>query len=83
MPERRLADVVLNFPGDLAGYTATELATISEVSNTAGSRFVRRLGFAGHWGLEVMSRELRAQPVDRAVGRVAAAARRVLRPPAG
>ena len=46
--ERRLAELVLNFPGDLASYTATELAAIAEVSNAAVSRFVRRLGFANY-----------------------------------
>lgn len=55
--ERRLADVVLNFPGDLAGYTATELAAISEVSNTAVSRFVRRLGFANYDEMRRLARK--------------------------
>lgn len=44
--ERRLADVVLNFPGDLASYTATELAQLANVSNATVSRFVRKLGYA-------------------------------------
>ena len=43
--ERRLADVVLNFPGDLASYTATELAQLANVSNATVSRFVRKLGY--------------------------------------
>jgi DNA-binding MurR/RpiR family transcriptional regulator len=55
--ERRVADVVLNFPGDLAGYTATELATISEVSNTAVSRFVRRLGFSNYDEMRRLARK--------------------------
>lgn len=55
--ERRLADVVLNFPGDLASYSATELAGISEVSNTAVSRFVRRLGFANFDEMRRLARQ--------------------------
>lgn len=55
--ERRIADVVLNFPGDLASYTATELATISEVSNTAVSRFVRRLGFINYDDMRRLARK--------------------------
>ena len=46
--ERVLADTLLNFPGELASYSATELASISNVSNSAVSRFVRRLGFSGY-----------------------------------
>jgi DNA-binding MurR/RpiR family transcriptional regulator len=55
--EKRLADVVLNFPGDLASYSATELAAISEVSNTAVSRFVRRLGFANYEEMRRLARQ--------------------------
>jgi DNA-binding MurR/RpiR family transcriptional regulator len=55
--ERRIADAVLNFPGDLAGYSATELAAIAEVSNTAVSRFVRRLGFANYEAMRRLARQ--------------------------
>ena len=43
--ERRIAEVVLSFPGDLASYTASELAQLSNVSNATVSRFVRRIGY--------------------------------------
>ncbi|HJD45086.1 MAG TPA: MurR/RpiR family transcriptional regulator [Candidatus Paenalcaligenes intestinipullorum] len=43
--ERRLADFTLDFPGDLAGYTASELAALTHVSNATVTRFVRRLGY--------------------------------------
>ncbi|CAE6789155.1 MULTISPECIES: MurR/RpiR family transcriptional regulator [Paraburkholderia] len=43
--ERRLADFVLDFPGDLASYTASELAALADVSNATVSRFIRRLGY--------------------------------------
>lgn len=44
--ERRLAEVMLDFPGDIAGYSASELARLANVSNATVSRFVRRLGYA-------------------------------------
>ena len=43
--ERRLADFVLDFPGELASYSASELARLSGVSNATVTRFVRRLGY--------------------------------------
>lgn len=46
--ERQLADVVLECPGDLASYTATELASLAGVSKMTVSRLVRRLGYAGY-----------------------------------
>lgn len=44
--ERRLAETVLNFPGELASYSATELARLAQVSNATVTRFVRKLGYA-------------------------------------
>lgn len=44
--ERKLAELVLDFPGEMAGYTATELAELANVSNATVSRFVRRIGYA-------------------------------------
>lgn len=44
--ERRLADVVLNFPGELASYSASELARLAHVSNATVTRFVRKVGYA-------------------------------------
>lgn len=43
--ERRLAEFALDLPGDLAGYSASELATLAQVSNATVTRFVRRLGY--------------------------------------
>lgn len=43
--EQKLAELVLNFPGDMAGYTATEIAELANVSNATVSRFVRRIGY--------------------------------------
>ena len=46
--ERRLAETVLNFPGDMAGYTASEVAKLAGVSNATVSRFVRKIGYASY-----------------------------------
>ena len=44
--ERRVAEVVLGFPGQLASYSASEIARLANVSNATVSRLVRRLGYA-------------------------------------
>jgi len=44
--ERRLADTLLSFPGEIASYSATELSQLANVSNATVTRFVRRLGYA-------------------------------------
>jgi DNA-binding MurR/RpiR family transcriptional regulator len=46
--ERRLAEFVLDFPGDLASYTGAELADLAGVSKATVSRFVRRLGYPSY-----------------------------------
>jgi len=43
--ESRLADLVLNFPGELPGYQAVELARMAHTSNAAVTRFIKRIGF--------------------------------------
>ena len=43
--ERRVADLILDFPGEIAAYSATELAELAGSSKAAVTRFVRRLGF--------------------------------------
>lgn len=43
--ERKLGNLVCNFPGELASYSASELADLAEVSNATVSRFIRRLGY--------------------------------------
>ena len=46
--ERRLGDFVCDFPGELAAYTASELATLAQVSKATVSRFVQRLGYENY-----------------------------------
>jgi len=46
--ERQLADFLLEFPGELAGYAGNELADLAQVSPSTVSRFVRRLGYENY-----------------------------------
>jgi DNA-binding MurR/RpiR family transcriptional regulator len=43
--ERKLANFVLEFPGELAGYAGNELAELAGVSPSTVSRFIRRIGY--------------------------------------
>lgn len=44
--EQRLADMILSFPGELASYSANELAELAGVSAATASRFFKRIGYA-------------------------------------
>ncbi len=55
--ERPLADFILSFPGQVASYTATELASLAGVSKAAASRFVRKLGFENYEAMRRLARE--------------------------
>jgi DNA-binding MurR/RpiR family transcriptional regulator len=46
--ERRLGDFVCDFPGELASYSASELAALAHVSNATVTRFVKRLGYENY-----------------------------------
>lgn len=56
--ERRLAEVLLGFPGELASYSASELAKLANVSNATVSRFFRKLGYSS---FEAARRHVRAE----------------------
>ena len=43
--ERKLADLLLDFPGNMASYSATELSKLAGVSKAATTRFFRRIGY--------------------------------------
>ena len=43
--ERKLADLILDFPGNVAAYSATELSQLAGVSKAAATRLFKRLGF--------------------------------------
>ena len=55
--ERRIADLILNFPGEIAGYSATELAEMAKTSNAAVSRFVQRIGLRNYEAMRRLSRQ--------------------------
>lgn len=46
--ERPLADLLLEYPGDITLYSATELASRAKVSNAAVTRFIKRLEFVDY-----------------------------------
>jgi DNA-binding MurR/RpiR family transcriptional regulator len=46
--ERRLGDFVCDFPGELASYSASELAALAHVSKATVSRFIQRLGYENY-----------------------------------
>ncbi|WOI57891.1 MurR/RpiR family transcriptional regulator [Palleronia sp. LCG004] len=46
--EQRLADTILSFPGELASYSAAELARLAEVSPATASRFFKRIGYENY-----------------------------------
>jgi DNA-binding MurR/RpiR family transcriptional regulator len=54
--ERELATTILEFPGDVASYSATELAEIAGVNKMTVTRLVRRLGFANYDEARLASR---------------------------
>lgn len=56
--ERRLGEFVCEFPGELASYSAQELAKLANVSKATVSRFVRRLGYETY---EAARRHARAE----------------------
>lgn len=56
--ERKLGDLLCDFPGELASYSARELAALAGVSNATVTRFVRRLGYDSY---EAVRRDARAE----------------------
>ncbi|WP_219813973.1 MurR/RpiR family transcriptional regulator [Rathayibacter sp. AY1E3] len=68
--EQRAADFILDHLGDLAVYTATELAQHSGVSKATVSRLFRRLGFSNSQEVREHARALRSSgvPVGPAQG---------------
>ncbi len=46
--ERKLGELLCDFPGELASYSARELAALAGVSNATVTRFIRRLGYESY-----------------------------------
>lgn len=59
--ERKVADAILESPGDLAIRTASELANLTGVSNATVSRLFRRMGYGTYDEARLASRHLRTQ----------------------
>lgn len=55
--EHPLADLILGFPGQVASYSATELAALAGVSKAAASRLVKKLGFHNYEDMRRCARE--------------------------
>ncbi len=54
--ERKVGDLIMDFPGQIASYSATELAQLAGASKAAVTRLCHRLGYAG---FEAMRRAAR------------------------
>lgn len=74
--ERRLADLLLDFPGELASYNASELATLAGVSNATVTRLIQRLGYGTYEDARRHAREERqsGSPLFQAEARTGPAA---------
>ncbi|MFT4243685.1 MAG: MurR/RpiR family transcriptional regulator [Acidovorax sp.] len=57
--ERKLADLLLDFPGELASYNASELAALAGVSNATVTRLIQRLGYSHYEDARRQAREER------------------------
>ena len=71
--EKRLGDLLLSFPGDIATHSASELAEAAGTSPAAASRFFKRLGYKDFQEARLQVREARSwgSPVylsDRPLG---------------
>ena len=58
--ERRLADVILDFPGEIASYQAAELAAKAGVSKAAATRLFKRLGYEDYNAVRIEARKARS-----------------------
>lgn len=58
--EKQVADLVLESPGELSVYAASELARLAGVSNATITRFVRRAGFGNYEEMRLAAREARS-----------------------
>jgi len=57
--ERLVADLVLEAPGEISMYPASELARLAGVSNSTVTRFVQRTGFDSYEEMRIAAREAR------------------------
>jgi DNA-binding MurR/RpiR family transcriptional regulator len=55
--ERKLADLILDFPGEVAAYSATELANLASASKAAVTRLTRRIGYESFEEARIAARD--------------------------
>jgi DNA-binding MurR/RpiR family transcriptional regulator len=55
--EKQLADLILESPGQMASYSATEISRMAGVSNATVTRLVRRLGYENYEQMRRLARE--------------------------
>ncbi|WP_163559317.1 MurR/RpiR family transcriptional regulator [Halomonas sp. NO4] len=79
--EKRLGDLLLSFPGDIATYSAGELAEAAGTSKAAASRFFQRLGYKDFNAARQQARDAKrwGSPVYLSSG--AAPSRQSVQPP--
>ena len=58
--ERKLANLILDFPGEIAAYSATEIAGLAGASKAAVTRLTRRLGYQSFEEARVAARDARS-----------------------
>lgn len=55
--EKKLAELILEYPGNLASHSASEITEMAGVSNAAMTRFVKRLGYENYDHMRRLARE--------------------------
>ncbi len=55
--EKQLAGMILQSPGQMASYSASEMARMAGVSNATMSRLVQRLGYDSYEQMRRLARE--------------------------
>jgi len=63
--ERLLADIIIDFPGDLATHSISELVTRANTSNAAATRLIKRLGYKDFREIRKQARDAKAEGSPR------------------
>jgi len=63
--ERLLADIIIDFPGDLATHSISELVDRANTSNAAATRLIKRLGYKDFREIRKQARDAKAEGSPR------------------
>ncbi|GGO75376.1 hypothetical protein GCM10011348_00030 [Marinobacterium nitratireducens] len=63
--ERLLADIIIDFPGDLATHSISELVERANTSNAAATRLIKRLGYKDFREIRKQARDAKAEGSPR------------------